>query len=109
MAEIDVEALVKEMGNAALPHLKAGAAKARDFGRAEADKMARTAIMLADGIARGTIDEEEAQLVLDVQKNASRSVLLTIQGLGILAVENAINAAMNVLRQTIEAATGIAL
>ena len=109
MADVDLEALVNAMGKAALPHLKAGAAKAKEFGKGEADKMARTAVMLAQGIANGTIDEEEAQLVLDVQKNASRSVLLTIKGLGIVAVENAINAAMDVLRQTIKAATGIVL
>ena len=97
MADFDFEALVKEMGKAATPHLKGGASKAREFGRVEADKMARTAMMLAAGVAAGKIDQEEAKLVLEVQKNASRSVLLTIKGLGIVAVENAINAAVRVL------------
>jgi hypothetical protein len=109
MADVDIEAIVKAMGDAALPHLKQGASKARTFGKVEADKIARTAAMLADGVAKGTIDEDEARLVLEVQKNASRSVLLTIKGLGIVAVENAINAAMGVLRTAIRTATGIAL
>lgn len=109
MAELDVETLVKEMGKAALPHLKGGAAKAKDFGRVEAEKMARTAQMLALGVAAGKIDEDEAKLILDVQKNASRSVLLTIKGLGIVAVENAVNAAMDVLKKAIKKATGVIL
>ncbi len=109
MANLDLEALVKEMGKAALPHLKGGAAKAKDFGKAEADKMARTAVMLAEGVAKGTIDKDEAQLVLDVQKNASRSVLLTIKGLGIVSVEKAINAAMGVLLKAIKQAVGVVL
>jgi hypothetical protein len=107
--DIDIESLIKDMGKAALPFLKAGADQARTYGKAEAEKIAKTATMLAAGIAKGTIDELEAQLVLDVQKNASRSILLTIKGLGILAVENAINAAMQVLREGIKAATGVAL
>jgi hypothetical protein len=65
--------------------------------------------MLAEGVAKGQIDEEEARLVLEVQKNASRSILLTIKGLGIVSVENAINGAMGVLRKSIEKATGIAI
>lgn len=109
MAKLDLDVLVKEMGKAALPFLKAGAAKAKAYGKTEAEKIARTAAMLAKGVADGSIDEAEARLVLDVQKNASRSILLTIQGLGIVAVENAMNAAMVVLQKGIEAATGIVL
>ncbi len=109
MADLDLDALVEKMGKAALPHLKGGAAKAKEFGRAEADKMARTALMLAEGVAKGTIDKEEAQLILDVQRNASRSVLLTIKGLGIIAVENAVNAAMEVLLGAIKKTLGVAL
>jgi hypothetical protein len=109
MAELDLDALVKAMGKAALPHLKGGAAKAKEFGRVEAEKMARTAQMLAQGVLAGKIDADEAKLILDVQKNASRSVLLTIKGLGIVAVENAVNAAMDVLTKAIKRATGVLL
>jgi hypothetical protein len=109
MSKIDLEQIVADMGKAALPFLKAGAKKAKDYGKAEADKIAQTAVLLATGIKKGTIDLDEARLVLDVQKNASRSILLTITGLGIVAVENAINAALTVLKQGIETATGIVL
>jgi hypothetical protein len=43
---------------------------------------------------------------MDLQHNASRAVLLTIKGLGIIAVEGAINAALDVVRDTINSAVG---
>ena len=109
MASIDFDTLVKDMGKAALPFLRGGASRARDYGRVEAEKLARTAQMLARGVGRGTIDAAEARLVLEVQKNASRTILLTLEGLGIVAVENAINAAMGVLRASMQTALGVAL
>lgn len=109
MADIDFEALIKDMGNAALPHLKGGAVKAKQFGRVEAMKIAQTAKMLAEGVVNGKIELDEAKLILEVQKNASRSILLTIKGLGIVSVENGVNAAMDVLRKGIKTATGIVL
>ena len=44
-----------------------------------------------------------------MQKNASRSVLLTVEGLGILAVEEAINAALDVIKGAANKAIGFAL
>lgn len=109
MTEIDLEAVIKSMGEVAIPHLKGGAAKAKQFGKHEADKIARTAMMLAEGVANGKIDADEARLILEVQKNASRSILLTIKGLGIVAVEKAVNASMDVLRKAVHTATGVLL
>ena len=57
----------------------------------------------------GQIDEEEAELQFNIQKNASRTVLLTIEGLGILAVEQAINAALDVVSDTVNTALGFNL
>jgi hypothetical protein len=109
MPDLDLDSIVKDMGNAALPHLKGGAAKAKQFGKTEALKIAQTAQMLAQGVTTGRIDANEAKLILEVQKNASRSILLTIKGLGIVAVENAVNAAMDVVRKAIKTATGVVL
>jgi hypothetical protein len=109
MPDLDLDSIVKDMGNAALPHLKGGAAKAKQFGKTEALKIAQTAQMLAQGVATGRIDADEAKLILEVQKNASRSILLTIKGLGIVAVENAVNAAMDVVRKAIKTATSVVL
>jgi hypothetical protein len=55
------------------------------------------------------LDEPRAKLLLDMQKNASSSVLQTVKGLSLLAAEQAINAALNVLRSSVNTAIGIAL
>ena len=46
---------------------------------------------------------------MEIQKNASRTVLLTIEGLGLLAVEAAINAALNVVKDAVNTGIGFTL
>jgi hypothetical protein len=41
-----------------------------------------------------------------MQKNAMRSVMLAVEGLGIIAVEAAINSALGVVRKTVNTALG---
>ena len=71
---------------------------------------------LAEGIAlieklriQSKIDEEEARLLLEMKRNTAKIVLLSIEGLGLLAVEQAINAALGVVRDTVNGALDFAL
>lgn len=52
------------------------------------------------------ITEEQAKYYLDIQKSSIRMVLLTIKGLGIIAVEHAINSAVNVVRDIVNNTIG---
>jgi hypothetical protein len=81
----------------------------REYAEAESKKLAHTLIMIEKLRASGKINEEQAELYLDIQKNATRMVLLAIQGLGLLSVEAAINAALNVVKNTVNTAVGFAL
>ncbi len=54
----------------------------------------------------GKITEEKAGLQIDIQKNATRTVLLAVEGVGIVSAEQAINAALNVVRDTVNKAIG---
>ena len=81
----------------------------RDYAEAEAKKLAEALAMIEKLRLTGEITEEQARLHLDIQKNASRMVLLTIEGLGIIAVEQAINEAMAVMRDTVNTAMGFSL
>ena len=56
--------------------------------------------------AAGEISEEQARLLTDMQKNTLKTVLLTEKGLGLLAVEAAINAALGVVAGTVNKAIG---
>lgn len=53
---------------------------------------------------RGQVTEEGAKLHLQSRANASRAVLLTDEGLGLLAAEQAMNAAISAVRDTVNAA-----
>lgn len=81
----------------------------KDYAEAESKKLAENFIMIEKLKVTGVITQEQAKLHHDIQKNATRSVLLTIEGLGLLAVEQAINAAMDVLKETVNGALNFAL
>lgn len=81
----------------------------KEYGEAEAKKLAQTLVMIEALKNSGKINEEQAALHLEIQKNATRTVLLTLEGLGILAVEAAINAALNVVKDAVNTAVGFAL
>ncbi len=57
----------------------------------------------------GTITKEQAKLKIGIQKNAFTTILLTEQGLGLLAVEAALNASLNVIKDLVNSAVGFLL
>lgn len=81
----------------------------KEYAETEAKKLAENFAMIERMKLSGEITEEQAKLLHDIQKNASRAVLLAVEGLGLIAVEQAINAAMNVLRDTVNGALDFAL
>lgn len=81
----------------------------KEYGEAEANKLAQTLVMIEALKISGKINEEQAMLHIEIQKNATRTVLLTLEGLGILAVEAAINAALNVVKEAVNTAVGFVL
>ena len=98
----DILAAIKGTLTAKWPDIK-------EYGESEARKLAQTLVMIEALTISGKIDEEQARLHLEIQKNATRTVLLTLEGLGILAVEAAINAALKVVKDTVNTAVGFAL
>jgi hypothetical protein len=106
---LDVGTLATQMLSAALPILKKDAQDAESFAKTEFTKIAQTIVSIGEQIASGQINQQQASLLLDMQTNASRCVLLTLQGLALLAVEEAINAALGVVKTAVNAAVGFAL
>ncbi len=103
---LDVDALLKTMLNAAAAQLKKRGPLARDYAKNEFKKILEEAVHIRELKAAGKISEDEARFLMDLQRNAARSVLLTIEGLGIIAVEAAINAALAAVRDAVNAAIG---
>jgi hypothetical protein len=103
---IDIEKLLKGMLEAASIVLKNQWPKAKDYAENEFRKLLLETQHIAQLKDDGKITEQEAIYLMELQRNASRTVLLTIEGLGILAVEAAINASLAVVRDTINNAVG---
>jgi 23S rRNA pseudoU1915 N3-methylase RlmH len=106
---IRVAQLAKSMYTAAKDVLEEKAPEIKDYAKSEFKKIAESIAMIARLRVKGKITEEQARIHLEIQKNASRTVLLTVEGLGILAVEQAINAALGAVRDTVNTAVGFAL
>ncbi len=81
----------------------------KDYAEAESKKLAENFVMIEKLKISGEISEEQAKLHHEIQRNATRAVLLTVEGLGLLAVEQAINAAMSVLKETVNGALDFSL
>ena len=67
--------------------------------------------LLAEGITNieekillGDISEEKAKKLLRMKKNTLEIALLTIEGLSLIAVEQAINAALNIVKDAVNSA-----
>lgn len=81
----------------------------KEYAETEAKKLAQSFAMIEVLSISGKINAEQAALHLEIQKNATRTVFLTLEGLGMLAAEAAINAALNVVRESVNKALGFAL
>jgi hypothetical protein len=101
---LSASALAKGMGAAFVGTLKDRAPGIKAFVESESKKLAQTFVMIEKLRLSGQIGPREAKLQLDIQKNATRAVLLTIEGLGILAVEQAINAALDAVKGAVNTA-----
>ncbi len=81
----------------------------KSYAEAETKKLAENFVLIEKLLITGEINEQQAKLHHDIQKNATRTVLLTVEGLGIVAVEQAINAAMDALKDTVNTALNFTL
>lgn len=106
---IDWTALGKQMLSAARKALGKKWSKAKDYAQVEVKKLADTLALIEQLYAARKINKEEARLHLQLQKNAARTVLLTLEGLGMLAAEAAINAALEVVKAPVNKVLGFPL
>ncbi|HEU4603169.1 MAG TPA: hypothetical protein VFS24_14440 [Steroidobacteraceae bacterium] len=106
---LDAGQLSKMMITAARGQLKKKWPLVREYAESEARKTAETIAMIEKLHASDKISEEEAQLLLQMQRNSANAVLLTVKGMGLLAAEQAINAAVDAVRTVVNEAVGFAL
>ena len=98
--------LVKEMLTAAKGEVAERWPEVKVYAEAEAKKLAQTLVMIEKLKVSGRINKKQADLLLDMQKQTSRVVLLTIEGLSLLAAEAAVNAAIMSIRDAVNDGIG---
>lgn len=101
---LDIGQLATAMLNAALGVLKRQTPEIRAYAEGEFTKIARAIATIEQRAATGQITAAEATLHLQIQRGASLAALQTVLGLGELAAEQAINAGLAVIRDTVNAA-----
>jgi hypothetical protein len=104
--KLNYEQLVKDMLNAAKGVLSKHWKDIKPFAEQQIKSFAQNIQVIEDLKLRGEITEEQAKLHMNIQRNSLQIVLLTNEGLGILAVEAAINAAIDVVKNTVNTAIG---
>ena len=106
---LDVAELAKSMLQAARGRLKKHWPTIKAYVEAVAKKTAETLAMIEKLRMAGQISPAEARLLLEMQRNSAKAVLLTVEGLGLLVAEGAINAAVNAVRVPVNKALGFEL
>lgn len=106
---IDVNQVVSSMVQAASGALVDGGQQATNYASHEFQTFIEDIEHIQDLLEKEKVSPEDAQYYVDLQKSSMHSVLLTIKGLGVIAVQNAINAALTVLNTALKTALGSAL
>src|SRR5262245_16661991 len=88
--------------------------ESRTFAETESKKIAHslltiTKLYLLPKRHPEKITKRQAKLLLDIQLSASRGVLLTVEGLGLIAVQQALVAGLNAVKMAVNSAIGFAL
>jgi hypothetical protein len=109
MANIDYNKLIQDMSVAVAGKLANNWNEVQPFAEKEVKSFAETIKLIENLKEEGKITEEQAKLYIDMSKSSMRTVLLTNEGLGLLATEAAINAAIDVIRSTVNTAIGLTI
>lgn len=103
------EALSEEMLAAAKSIFKEQWPFIAAFATPEFDKLAVTILQIRALSDSEQIGESEALVILEMQKNAARGVMMSREGTGLLKVEQAINSGLGMVKNSVNTALGFPL
>lgn len=109
MANIDVQQILTSMLGAAQGVFGEKWPDIKDYAETEFEKLAKTLVLIETLKLKNQISEGEASVLLEMQKNTARAVMLTLQGMSLLLVEQAVNAALAIVRDTVNTTLGFTL
>lgn len=106
MPELNWDQLVQDMLGAVKPVLQKHYQEAEPYAQAEFKKIGEAVTLVIKLKALGQITMDRAALHMKMQTNAAKTVLLAIEGIGLIAAEEAINAALAAVKNTVNTAIG---
>jgi len=109
MPTLDTGQVSKDMIGAATGVFNDKWPEIRDYAESEFRKLADSLAMVAEGVAAGKITRKAAKALINIHKNSAKTVMLTVEGMGLLLVEAAINAAMKVIKDAVNTAAGLVI
>jgi hypothetical protein len=89
--------------------LTADSVKIQAFAKIEANHLAQVLADIARETASGQITPQEAKSLLQIQRLAAQNMLLANEGLGVVAVDNALTAAFGAVKDAVNTAAGVAI
>ena len=102
--ELKLAELAATMIEAAKGTLGKDWSKVRGYAEPELRQLAQALINITRMAATRDVTAVEAKALLQIHRNTVQTVMLAVEGMGILAVERAINAALKAVADTVNAA-----
>jgi len=105
----DVSTVLTTMLKAAEGELGKSWKTVQPFAKIQFQNIAQTIASIREEVDAGTINKKQAKYLLSIQKHATTSAMLAVEGLGIVAAENAINSALDAVKGMVNTAIGFTL
>ncbi len=106
---LDVSTMLKNMLEAAEESLKDNWGDVKDVATSSFKTLAQNLADIEAMKIAGTISQEKACLMIAMQKQAVIIAIATEETLGLVAAQNALNAALSVIKDTVNTAIGWAI
>lgn len=103
---IDIKELASEMLSASKDVLKKEWKQVAPIAEIHIKTIIHNLEQIAELKLNKKITEEQAKLHLTIQKESFKTILLSFEGIGIITAEKAINAALNVIRTSVNRTIG---
>ena len=99
--KIDIPEILKSMSEASKKILKSNWKKVRPMAELQLKSILHNLEQIAELKLKGKITEEQARLHIKIQKESIRTILMSFEGIGIVAAEKAINESLDVAKNSI--------
>jgi hypothetical protein len=106
---LDVQKIANDVMEKMKPVLGKRWGDVQQYAQGEAAKIGAVLAKIEMEKLNGTISEQQAHILFDMQKNASRAVLAAVEVVGEMAAAEALSAALEALKDPINKALGFKL